>query len=144
MDISPQSFLITFSYSLSYYTCPQCFLIRWLNNFGDFNLILIGWIIELNVQTFQPLFLIYRRGNFVYHHSWCTSCPFRSLKFLCQQYLATHVSGKLCMKFKISSMPCPWDLFSNYHPFILNFKKSKTLKLRLICAICRENVHLLK
>ena len=50
-----------------YYTSPQSFiitfLIRWLKNFGDFYLILIGWFIKLSVQTFQPLILIYRSDN---------------------------------------------------------------------------------
>ncbi len=40
--------------------CQLSFLIRWLNNFGDFNSILIGLFIKLSVQTFQPLILIYR------------------------------------------------------------------------------------
>ena len=45
----------------------DCFLILWLNNFGDFYLILISWIIQLSVQTFQSLIVIYGRGNTVYH-----------------------------------------------------------------------------
>ena len=66
--------------------CNKVFLIRWLNNFRDFYWILIGWFIKLNVQTFQPLIVIYRRGSFVYHHWECTSIyqslsyPFRSVK----------------------------------------------------------------
>ena len=56
-----------------YYTSPQSytkksFLIRWLNNFGEYYHILIGWIIYLSVQTFQPLIVTYRRVNFVHHH----------------------------------------------------------------------------
>ena len=39
-------------------------LIRWLNNFGDF-LILISGFIKLSVQSFQPLIIIYRKGNLV-------------------------------------------------------------------------------
>ena len=35
--------------------------------------ILIDWIIKMRVQTFQPLIVIYRRGNFDYHHLGCTS-----------------------------------------------------------------------
>ena len=35
--------------------------------------ILIGWFIELSVQTFQTKIVIYRWGNFVYHHWGCTS-----------------------------------------------------------------------
>ena len=60
-------------------------LIRLLNNFWDFNWILIDWFIKLSVQTFQLLILIYRRFNFVFHHWRCTlicrplSYPFRSL-----------------------------------------------------------------
>ena len=60
-----------------YHTCPQSlqlrFLIHWLNNFRDFYWILIGWFIKLSVQSFQPLIVIYGRGNFVYHHWECTS-----------------------------------------------------------------------
>ena len=57
------------------------FLIRWLNNFGD--------LIKFSVQTFQPLILIYRRGNFMHHHWGCTPIypslcyPFRSLIWMC-------------------------------------------------------------
>ena len=44
--------------------------------------------IKLNVQTFQPLILINRRGNFVYTHWGCTSIyrplsfPYRSLLYI--------------------------------------------------------------
>ena len=54
--------------------------------------ILIGWFILLSVQTFQPLIVIYRIGNFVYPHQRCTSIyepwsyPFRSLRR--QSYLS--------------------------------------------------------
>ena len=57
------------------------FLIRWLQNFWTF--ILIGWFFKLSVQTFQPLIVIYRRGNlcimigtFIFRQ---LSYPFRSL-----------------------------------------------------------------
>ena len=75
--IGNQSFIITFSYSF--------------NNFWDSKWILIGWLIKLSVQTFQPLIVIYRRDNFVYHYWRYTSnyrplsYPFRSL--LINQYL---------------------------------------------------------
>ena len=42
-------------------------------NFRDFYWILIGWFIELSVQTFQQLIVIYRKGNFVYYRWGCTS-----------------------------------------------------------------------
>ena len=64
---------------------PKIFLIHWLNNFGKW--ILIGWLIKFSVQTFQPLIVNYRRGNFVYHHWVCTliyrllSYPLRSLQY---------------------------------------------------------------
>ena len=41
------------------------FLIRILNNFLYFYSILIGLFIKFSVKTFQPLILIYKRGNFV-------------------------------------------------------------------------------
>ena len=62
------------------------FLIRWLDNFGDYYWILIGWLIKLSVQTLPILIVNYRTGNFVYHNWGCTliyrplSYPFRSLK----------------------------------------------------------------
>ena len=48
--------------------------------------ILIGWFIKLIFETFKLLILMYRWGNFVYHHWGCTSIyrpfsyPFRSLR----------------------------------------------------------------
>ena len=75
---SPQSFMITFCYSI-------------LNNFGDFYWI---WLVGLlGVQTFQPLISIYKRGNFVCHHWGYTSIyrplayPFRSLQISVQKAL---------------------------------------------------------
>ena len=44
------------------------FFICWLNNFGDFYWILICLYIKLIVQTFNPIIVIYRRGNFVYYN----------------------------------------------------------------------------
>ena len=38
----------------------KCFLIGW-------NFILFNWFIMLSVRTFQPLIVICRMGNFVYH-----------------------------------------------------------------------------
>ncbi len=67
-------------------TSPQSFIImfftRWLNNFGDFNKeILIGWSIRLSTQKFQPLIVIFKRDNFVYHH-WGCKLIHRSLSYL--------------------------------------------------------------
>ena len=75
-DLSEHTHVITIRISrdgtLSCYNIPQSFMITffipWLNNFGVFYLILIGWFIESSVKTFQPLTVIYRRSNFVYHH----------------------------------------------------------------------------
>ena len=39
---------------------------------------LIGLFIKLSVLTFQPKIVIYRRGNFVYHHCGCTVHQFIS------------------------------------------------------------------
>ena len=50
---SPQSFMITFSYSLALETFYWTF---------------IAWVITLHAQTFQLLIVIYRRDSFVYHH----------------------------------------------------------------------------
>ena len=61
-----------------YYTIPQSFMIpffiRWLIIFGNFYWTYISWFIQLRVQTFQIIFVLFnRRGNFVYHHWGCTS-----------------------------------------------------------------------
>ena len=58
--------------------------------------VLIYLLNKLSVQTFKPLFITYRRRNFVYHHQECTSIyqpqsyPFRSLAFISlkNKYLA--------------------------------------------------------
>ena len=78
-----------------------CFLIRWLNDFGNFYLILIGWFINLSVQTFQQLILIYIRDNFVYHYLGCTSIyrpmsySFRSLQLSNIAIKTTNLPGSV-------------------------------------------------
>ena len=52
----------------------------WLNNFGDFQWIFIGWFIKLNFQTFQPLITIYRRGHLVCNH-WGFTSIYRPLYY---------------------------------------------------------------
>ena len=55
--------------------------------------ILIGSFIKLSIQMFQPLIVIKRRSNFVYHPWECTliywpfSYPFRSLTFTWEIFL---------------------------------------------------------
>ena len=60
----PQSFIITFSF-------------RWLNNYGDFYRILIGWF-KLSVQTIQPH--IVKSYNFVYNH-WGHTSIYRPMSY---------------------------------------------------------------
>ena len=64
----PQSFIKTFSYSL----------VQQL--WGLFE-ILIGWFFSYCVLTFQPIIVIYRRGNFVYH-DWGCKLIYRPLSYL--------------------------------------------------------------
>ena len=58
-------------------------------HFFDFYWILFGWFINLNVEMFQPLIVIYRRDDFVYNHWKCTtiyrplSYAYRCLAWLC-------------------------------------------------------------
>ena len=47
-----------------YYSSPQCFIKAQLI-WGHYR-ILIGLFIRVTFQTFQPLIVIYRKGNFVY------------------------------------------------------------------------------
>ena len=52
-----------------HYTSPQSFIITFSNSIAQKLLgLLIGCLIKLSVQMFQPLILIYRRCNFVCHH----------------------------------------------------------------------------
>ena len=67
-----------------YFTCPQSFIIPKVFLFICLTPLIV-WFIKLSVQTFlQPLMVIYRMVNFVYHHWGCTyffrslSYPFRS------------------------------------------------------------------
>ena len=68
-------------------TVPNVFIFVGKQHWGIL-LHFLNWFIKLSGQTFQPLILIYRRGNFVYHHWECTSIyrplsyPFRSLVLL--------------------------------------------------------------
>ena len=50
--ISPQSFMIMFSYSLAYQLWGLLLNFNWL-------------VFKFSVPMFQPLIVIYRRGNFV-------------------------------------------------------------------------------
>ena len=47
------------------------FLFVGLTTLGTLMIFCIGWFFNFGVQTFQPLILIYRSGNFVYHHWGC-------------------------------------------------------------------------
>ena len=74
-----------------YYTSPQSFMITfsfWLaEQLWGLLMNLIGCFIQLNVQMFQLLNVIYSRGNSLYNHWWCASIyrplsyPFRSLDY---------------------------------------------------------------
>ena len=92
-----------------YYTSPQSFKISFLfvdlKTLGTFNKFLIGWFIKLSVLTFQPLIEIYRRGNFVYHHSGYTSIyrplsyPFRSLP--CKRVKVSETTSICIVEFQL-------------------------------------------
>ena len=56
-----------------YYTSPQSFKITLSHALAQQLLgVLLNWFMKLSVQTFLPLILIYRRGNFEYHYWECT------------------------------------------------------------------------
>ena len=48
----------------------------------QWNFYRIGWFIKLSVQTFKPLIVIFRKGNFVDHYWRCTSVIAVSLKYI--------------------------------------------------------------
>ena len=101
---------------------PNTFFYSFTQQFWELYWTLIGLLINLSVQTFQPLIVIYRRGNFVYHHGWCTSIywtlsyPFRSLVwsypltfspciYFLTKYWIWFING--CIDFLISSSVKP-------------------------------------
>ena len=72
-----------------HYTSPQSFIVKFSylsagQLWGLLLSLLVDLFIQLSVQTFQPLIVIYRTGSFVHHHWGCTSIywplsyPFRS------------------------------------------------------------------
>ena len=77
---SPQSFIITFPYSLTQQLWELELNFDWL-------------VKEVECPKFQPLIVIYRSGNFVYHHLGCTpiyrplSYTFRSLHYCPWKYI---------------------------------------------------------
>ena len=92
-----------------YFTSPQNFKIRFLyvgiTTLGN----LICWFIKLCFQTFEPLNIIYRRGNIVYQFLGCISIyrplsyPFRFLKKTRQTYLQ---DGRIQKRNKHSQNGC--------------------------------------
>ena len=57
------------------------FIICWLNNFGDFHRILIGWLSNRVSKTFQSQIVIEIMANFVYHH-WGSTTIYQPLSYL--------------------------------------------------------------
>ena len=109
----------------------QHYLIRWLKNLATFDFFL--------VPICQPIILIYRRGNFVYHHLGCTSIyrplsyPTRSLTNISLHvvYMVAHnQEGRghravyfaspqsLIITFSLSLAEQPWGLLLNFDWFI--------------------------
>ena len=62
-----------------YYICPQSFIIKFLILWDSY-WTLISSIIKWSVPTFQPLIVIYRKCNFVYHH-WGWTPIYRPLSY---------------------------------------------------------------
>ena len=114
---------------------------------------MIGSFIELSVQTFQPLIVIYRSGYLVYNHWGCTviyrplSYPFRSLNS-CTSYGSTYpclffsfLNKTYCWQFsrmsqKLIHLPClpPHHPPCLVDPSLLTSKKNKTFPIKfLIC-----------
>ena len=85
-----------------YYTSPQSFIIHFLicyllNDFGTFvNFDSFGWFIRMSVHTLQPLFLIYRRGNFVNHH-WGYTSIYRPLSYTFRSLRHSHLLKSLVL-----------------------------------------------
>ena len=46
---------------------------RPLSESPNFAWYLLSWFIKLSVKTFKSIIVIYREGNFVYHHWGCAS-----------------------------------------------------------------------
>ena len=106
-----------------YYTSPQSliitFSIRQLNNLEDYYSILIGWFIQFSVKKFQPLIVIYRMGNFVYHHLGCTSIL--SAIVLSLQIPGMYVHVSVTQKTCTLSVMCDKLNFHQHHKKLEHF-----------------------
>ena len=111
---------------------------------------MIGWFFLLSVQMFQPLIVIYRRGNYVYHHWVCTSIywplsyPFRSLATICfsvleqQTFYTVIVRGTLGCNHVILFVGSKTffligcfqiNCFQTFKPIIFMYRKGNFLKV---------------
>ena len=108
---------------------------------------MIGCFIKLSIQTFQPTFVIYRRGYFVYYHWWCTSIyrplsyPFRSLNAI--GYPVHSPPLNLSVKYwRICSKLINSLTFSFNNNFLTNsFKIKCHLRNCLFIAIIYKQMH---
>ena len=107
--------------------CLLRFLIRWINNLAWRLLLNFYW---LSFQMFQPLIVLYRRGNFVYHHWRCTSIyrtlsyPFRPVsKFT----LTFRSSNFYYCKMENSELLCIWCQI--YDSYANSFKSANGLSI---------------
>ena len=80
--------MFSFTVKLPIHTSPKSSFYFWGGPFILTFRLFLYWPVQcsvLSVQTFQPLIVIHKRGNFVYHHRGCAliyrplSYPFRSL-----------------------------------------------------------------
>ncbi len=106
-------------------------LTRWLNNFGDFYLILNGWFIKLVVQRFQLLIVILWRNNFViFHCEWTSiyrslSYPFRVLTLTCKGGEWILTLG-LTLQYILFNFECSWAVSQSKSCIALNYRQFST------------------
>ena len=116
-------------YWVVYYTSPKYILLMlaW-QLWGP----LLNFIIKLSVQTFQPLTVIYRRGNFIYHHWGCASI-YRPLSYTFRSLILNmSILFFFCISFikfvGIKSIYCCM-FFHIYYTFNHYFTTSSFLRL---------------
>ena len=86
--------------------------------FNSISLNFENWLVgfcKLNVQTFQPLILIYRKGNFVHHHWGNLSAIVLSF----QIPGCTIINVKICGSEYTPLAKCPDNILVCHHCFFL-------------------------
>ena len=105
-----------------------------LQNFGDFKWILIVWFIHLSFQTFQPLIVIYKRGNASIYQPLSHSLRSLILYKWKIEFLYKSKVGTLCKLYcPIPILTSPWN-WKPLFPKTLDIFFQRFLLISCLCC----------